>query len=98
SGTDPRVRVPDQGDPPGPGLHPGGRRLPAPAAGLSYFVAKQKKRPAPPVLFRSFWLQPPSGPRDGCDEFQDLEASSSRRPCRSESPTISPSFSLFLRL
>jgi cold shock CspA family protein len=32
------------------------------------------------VLLRSFWLQPPSGPREECDEFHDFEASSSRRP------------------
>src|SRR4030095_12717965 len=31
---------------------------------------------------------PPSGPREGCEEFQDFEASSSRRPTRSEWPTI----------
>src|SRR4030095_1008481 len=32
--------------------------------------------------------QPPSGPREECDEFQDFETSSSRRPMRSEWPTI----------
>ena len=35
------------------------------------------------MLLRSFWLQPPSGPREGCEEFQDFEASSSRSPTRS---------------
>src|SRR4051795_8319600 len=51
-------------------------------------AAKQYIRPSPPVLLRSFCEQPPSGPREGCDEFQDFEASSSRRPMRSEWPTI----------
>ena len=32
------------------------------------------------MLLRSFWLQPPSGPREGCDEFHDFDASSSRVP------------------
>jgi hypothetical protein len=36
------------------------------------FAAKQYKRPAPPVLIKSFWLQPPSGPREGCAAFQEL--------------------------
>src|SRR6185312_9522067 len=44
--------------------------------------------PSPPVLLRSFCEQPPSGPREGCDEFQDFDASSSRRPLRSAWPTI----------
>src|SRR6516225_8120572 len=52
------------------------------------FTAKQYSRPSPPVLLKSAWEQPPSGPRDGWDEFQDFEASSSRRPRRSAWPTI----------
>ena len=36
-----------------------------------------------PVPRRSEALQPPSGPREGCDEFHDREAASSRRPLRS---------------
>src|SRR4051812_5255301 len=52
------------------------------------FAAKQYIRPSPPVLFRSFCEQPPSVPREGCDEFQDFEASSSRRPIRSICPSI----------
>src|SRR5258707_2498728 len=52
------------------------------------FAAKQYIKPSPPVLLRSFCEQPPSGPREGCDEFQDFEASSSRSPMRSECPSI----------
>src|SRR5258705_7137875 len=52
------------------------------------FVAKQYSSPSPPVLFRSACEQPPAGPREGCEEFQDFEASSSRSPRRSECPTI----------
>src|SRR5689334_11394495 len=52
------------------------------------FAAKQYSRPSPPVLFRSACEQPPSGPREGCEEFQDFEGSSSRRPIRSEWPTM----------
>src|SRR5712671_7734082 len=52
------------------------------------FVAKQYSSPSPPVLFRSLCEQQPSGPREGCDEFQDFEASSSRRPMRSICPSI----------
>src|SRR3954468_21785691 len=52
------------------------------------FTAKQYSSPSPPVLLRSACEQPPSGPREGCDEFQECEASSSRRPLRSEWPTI----------
>src|SRR6202790_436056 len=52
------------------------------------FVAKQYSRAAPPVLLRSACEQPPSGPREGCELFQDFEASSSRSPMRSECPTI----------
>src|SRR5260370_31327198 len=52
------------------------------------FVAKQYSSPSPPVLFKSLCEQPPSGPREGCELFQDFEASSSRRPMRSECPTI----------
>ena len=44
------------------------------------FAAKQYNSPSPPVLFRSACEQPPSGPREECEEFQDFEASSSRRP------------------
>ena len=47
---------------------------------------------------RSAWLQPPSGPREGCDEFQDFEGSSSRRPWRSWWPTIAAPAPLFVQL
>src|SRR6058998_2502615 len=63
-----------------------------------YFVAKQYKRPSPPVLRRSAWLQPPSGPRERCDEFQDFDGSSSRRPMRSWWPTIAVPWVLFVQL
>ena len=36
------------------------------------FTAKQYSKPAPPVLIKSVWLQPPSGPREGCDAFQEF--------------------------
>src|ERR1019366_10194779 len=52
------------------------------------FAAKQYIRPSPPVLLRSACEQPPSGPREGCELFQDFEASSSRGPRRSKCPTI----------
>ena len=51
---------------------------------LTQFVAKQYNKPSPPVLLRSACEQPPSGPREGCEVFQDFEASSSRKPIRSE--------------
>src|SRR5258708_7226170 len=50
----------------------------------SQFAAKQYSSPSPPVLFKSACEQPPSGPREGCELFQDFDGSSSRRPCRSE--------------
>ena len=31
------------------------------------------------MLLRSFWLHPPSGPREGCDAFHDFDAASSRK-------------------
>src|SRR5215471_10444119 len=55
-------------------------------------------RPSPPVLRRSAWLQPPSGPREGCEEFHDREASSSRKPWRSICPTIAVPCALLLQL
>src|ERR1700676_3536400 len=58
------------------------------APDVSQFAAKQYSRRSPPVLLRSACEQPPSGPREGCELFQDFEASSSRRPIRSECPTI----------
>src|SRR4051812_17064512 len=60
-------------------------------------AAKQYIRPSPPVLFRSACEQPPSGPREGCDEFQDLEASSSRRPMRSICPSIAAPWVLLVQ-
>src|SRR3954464_11741500 len=54
----------------------------------SQFDAKQYSSPSPPVLFRSACEQPPSGPREGCDVFQDFDGSSSRSPLRSKWPTI----------
>src|SRR3954447_4519589 len=63
-------------------LHAGGE------SSASQFDAKQYISPSPPVLFRSACEQPPSGPREGCEEFQDLDASSSRRPMRSMCPSI----------
>src|SRR3954454_9149378 len=52
------------------------------------FAAKQYNSPSPPVERRSAWLQPPSGPREGCDEFHDLDSASSRKPIRSAWPSI----------
>src|SRR5882724_9877375 len=52
------------------------------------FAAKQYSKPSPPVLLRSACEQPPSAPREGCDVFHDFDESSSRRPMRSEWPTI----------
>src|ERR1700736_5353402 len=60
----------------------------SPRNDLRQFAAKQYNRPSPPVLLRSACEQPPSGPREGCELFQDFEASSSRSPMRSEWPTI----------
>src|SRR3954466_7136116 len=54
----------------------------------SQFDAKQYISPSPPVLLRSACEQPPSGPREGCELFQDFEGSSSRSPRRSKCPTI----------
>src|SRR5260370_11442894 len=46
----------------------------------------------------SAWLQPPSGPREGCEEFHDFDASSSRKPCRSMCPTIAVPCVLLVQL
>src|SRR3569623_674609 len=50
--------------------------------------AKQYRRPSPPVERRSAWVQPPPGPRDGCDEFHDLAGALASRPVRSEWPSM----------
>src|SRR6185437_15720713 len=63
-------------------------RCPQDAAAWHQFAAKQYSRPSPPVLLRSAWEQPPSGPREGCELFQDFDASSSRNPLRSAWPSI----------
>src|SRR6266481_8312171 len=65
----------------------GADRLVLPRNDLHQFAAKQYSSPSPPVLLRSACEQPPSGPRDGCELFQDFDASSSRSPMRSEWPT-----------
>src|SRR3954462_393163 len=62
-------------------LHAGGE------SSAPQFAAKQNSRPSPPVLFRSACEQPPSGPREGGELFQDFDGSSSRRPLRSAWPT-----------
>src|ERR1700738_4173066 len=61
-------------------------------------MAKQENRPSPPVLRRSAWLQPPSGPREECEEFHDFDTSSSRRPVRSVWPTIAAPWVLVVQL
>src|SRR5260370_21374743 len=66
--------------------------------GALYWGAKQSNSRSPPVLRRSAWLQPPSGPREGCEEFHDFDASSSRKPCRSMCPTIAVPCVLFVQL
>src|SRR6476659_2360756 len=63
-------------------------RFVSPGNDAAQFAAKQYSRPSPPVLFRSACEQPPSEPREGCEAFQDFDASSSRRPLRSKCPTI----------
>src|SRR5262249_60250312 len=60
--------------------------------------AKPENKPLPPVLLRSAWLQPPSEPRDGCAEFHDLDAASSRKPLRSMCPTIAAPWVLLVQL
>ena len=50
------------------------------------------------MLLRSFWLQPPSGPREGCAEFHDFDAASSRSPLRSTCPTIATPCVLLVQL
>src|SRR5437879_4405790 len=62
-------------------LHDGGE------SSAPQFDAKQYSSPSPPVLFKSACEQPPSGPRERCELFQDFDGSSSRRPCRSAWPT-----------
>src|SRR5215471_16675484 len=54
--------------------------------------------PSPPVLRKSAWLQPPSGPREGCDEFHDRDASSSRNPLRSIWPSMAAPWVLLVQL
>src|ERR1700742_1894459 len=62
--------------------------VPSTGEPANQLVAKQYNSPSPPVLLRSACEQPPSGPREGCELFQDFEASSSRRPMRSICPSI----------
>src|ERR1700761_4601395 len=78
-----RVAAPAQVKPVATSLYKG-RPQPSPRQ----FAAKQYIRPSPPVLLRSACEQPPSGPREGCEAFQDFEASSSRSPIRSACPSI----------
>src|SRR6185369_10556484 len=59
---------------------------------------KQYISPSPPVPRRSLWLQPPSGPREGCDEFHERDAASSRKPLRSMWPTIAVPCVLLVQL
>src|SRR3981081_4722205 len=60
-----------------PSREPVGRdRLVLPRNDLHQFAAKQYSSPSPPVLLRSPCEQPPSGPREGCELFQDFDASS----------------------
>src|SRR5262249_61180103 len=61
-------------------------------------AGRLRTKPLPPVLLRLFWLQPPSGPREGCDEFHDLDAASSRKPLRSLWPTIAAPWVLLVQL
>src|SRR6185437_9117347 len=42
--------------------------------------------------------QPPSGPRERCDEFHECDASSSRNPCRSIWPSIADPWVLPVQL
>src|ERR1700755_436867 len=65
---------------------------------LNQFTAKQYSKPSPPVLLRSFCEQPPSGPRDGCDEFHDFDGASSRSPCRSWWPSMAAPVVLLVQL
>ena len=44
------------------------------------------------------WLQPPSGPREGCDEFHECDGGSSRRPLRSMWPNIADPWVLLVQL
>src|ERR1700730_9047486 len=69
----------------------------SPRNDLRQFAAKKYNRPAPPVLLRSACEQPPSGPREGCELFQDFEASSSRRPRRSICPSIAEPCTLLVQ-
>src|SRR5260370_24855001 len=46
----------------------------------------------------SAWLPPPSGPREGCEDSHDFDASSSRKPCRSMCPTIAVPCVLLVQL
>src|SRR6267378_5291542 len=61
------------------------------------FAAKQYSKPAPPVLIKSFWLQPPSGPREGCAAFQELAVGEGGIPMRSECPTIAEPWVLLVQ-
>src|SRR5450432_4035375 len=64
---------------------------------LRQFAAKQYSSPSPPVLLRSPCEQPPSVPREGCELFQDFDASSSRRPMRSICPSIAAPWVLLVQ-
>ena len=50
------------------------------------------------MLFKSSWLQPPPGPREGCDEFHDFIGALSSSPIRSEWPTIAAPAPLLVQL
>src|SRR5262249_12462324 len=69
--------------------------------GPPYWAAKQWSSPSPPVLRRSAWLQPPSGPREGCAEFHVREGSfagaSAFRPRRSVWPSIAAPWVLLVQ-
>src|SRR5712692_8403329 len=67
----------------------------SPAAQIA---AKQQNSPPPPVERRSAGLQPPPGPREGCEEFHDFDAASSRKPLRSLWPTIAAPWVLLVQL
>ena len=61
-------------------------------------LGRPSNSPSPPVLIRSARLQPPSGPREGCDEFHDRAGASSRNPLRSMWPTMAAPWVLLVQL
>jgi hypothetical protein len=66
--------------------------------GLGLVHREAVNKPLPPELRSASWVHPPPSPRDGWDEFHDLEDSSSRSPWRSWWPSVAVPSLLLVQL